>query len=206
MDLHMPEMDGLEATRQIRTWEDNKRHVLVVILTGSVPPQVSDTYKTAGADTFLSKPFDVKRLDSLINLIASEDPDPAQKNANYNMNGSLGELAVLDEQDALVRFDGDATMYCENLSEFIDSLAGRIERVKQSFSLQQWEDLSQQAHNLKGVSANFGAKVLSVLAHRLDEYSHLQKEAETQQTIEAISQHLVILRATAGQILNQKKP
>jgi len=205
MDVHMPEMDGLEATRQIRIWENKKQHVPIVILTGSVPPQVSYSYKLAGADTFLSKPFDVKRLDLLITVIASETPNSTPTVSSYDMDAPVDELAALDEQDALERFDGDAQMYRENLAEFVKGLSNRMERLSQALTEHKWEEVSILAHNLKGVSANFGARRLSVLAYRLDEYSHQQKSRQVLKTFQEISQHLPELHEAAIKILTQNK-
>ena len=58
MDVQMPQMDGLEATRQIRIWENKKVHTTIVIITGSVPQNITEEYKSVGADTFILKPFD----------------------------------------------------------------------------------------------------------------------------------------------------
>lgn len=205
MDVHMPEMDGLEATRQIRIWENQKQHVPIVILTGSVPPQVSQSYKTIGADTFLAKPFDVKRLDALINVFASEELNLPKEMDVYKMDDSIRDLPTLDESDALVRFGGDMAMYHENLAEFVRGLPVRMQGMRLALLENRWEDVSLQAHNLKGVSANFGAKALSQLAWRLDDYSHKQEASQVLSIFEKIDQHLSELNDSAAKIINQNK-
>jgi CheY-like chemotaxis protein len=205
MDVQMPEMDGLEATRQIRAWEDGKHHLPIVILTGSVPPEISDSYKIAGADTFIAKPFDVKRLEFLINIMASEEPNASQTASIYILDGALDDLAVLDEVDALARFDGDWEMFHDNLSEFIKGIPSRLERLRVCLAAGQWQDVSLQAHNLKGVSANYGANVLSVLAFRLDEYSHAQRSSEALNVFKEIEHHLPVLTEIANNIITKNK-
>ena len=204
MDVQMPEMDGLEATRQIRAWEGAKKHLPIVILTGSVPTEISDTYKIAGADTFIAKPFDIKRLELLINIMASEEPNASQTISIYDMDRELSELAVLDEDDALSRFDDDVDMFHDNLSEFIKGIPARLERLNESITSGQWQDVSLQAHNLKGVSANYGAKVLSVLAYRLDEYSHAQRSIEALNVFNEIEQHLPVITEAANNVITKK--
>ncbi|MCX6064568.1 MAG: response regulator [Chloroflexi bacterium] len=206
MDVQMPEMDGLEATRQIRAWEDRKRRVPIVILTGSAPSQTSDNYKAAGADTFLSKPFDMKRLELVINVIASEDFAHSSSESIYQMDGSISELPTIDKMEALSRFDGDMQMYIENLVEFMKGLPFRLDQIKRALAEQQWDDISVHAHNLKGVAANFGATQLSVLAYRLDEYSHQQQSEQVKTTFHEISQHLLILNIIAEKLISQNRP
>ncbi len=201
MDVQMPEMDGLEATRQIRKWEKNIHRLPIVLLTAAVPIKIGETYKNAGADTYLAKPFDVKRLELVISVIASDVPNSSPETSIYNMDGTIDNLSTIDEQDGLERFDGDVKMYCETLSEFINGIPARVDHLQQAFDARQWKSISLQAHNLKGVSANFGACFLSVLAYRLDEYSSQQAQEKTLNTLQEIVQHLPTLNETAGKII-----
>ena len=50
MDLHMPDMDGMEASRQIRAWEKDDSHTFIVALTASYLPQVCQVFFDAGMD------------------------------------------------------------------------------------------------------------------------------------------------------------
>ena len=175
MDVHMPEMDGLEATRQIRLWENNKKHVPIVILSGSVPHNITDEYKKAGADTYVLKPFDVKRISLLVELIAGDSESTILNESNQYSEEIISTMQILDIQDALPRFNNEYNFYFENRSEFIQSLPERLNNLDQGLSSRNWGELNNHAHNLKGVAANYGAKQLSFLSARLEEYSQLQK-------------------------------
>jgi CheY-like chemotaxis protein len=62
MDVHMPQMDGLEATRRIRSLSDPKSDVPIVALTASVLSEEQQIYLDAGMNDFLGKPFSVEQL------------------------------------------------------------------------------------------------------------------------------------------------
>ena len=205
MDIQMPEMDGLEATRQIRGWEKNKRHIPIVILTASLLEKHTEEYKKAGADTFIQKPFNVGRINVLINMIASETESVLSVETHRERDRHQAELPILDVPDALPRFNNEMVFYLEHLQEFFGSLPTRLEKMNQSLKLRSWSDLSFQAHNLKGVSANFGAKQLSNLAARLEVACKQEKVRLAGQTIREITSNMDKVIEFANQIIEQER-
>lgn len=204
MDVQMPEMDGLEATRQIRLWEKKKKHTPIVLLTGSVPQNITEEYKNAGADTYLQKPYDVKRIKMLAEIIAGESETGFQKDSHQYPNNHFTELPLLDMQDSLLRFNGDSGFYLENLQEFLNSLPNRQEMMDLAQQTRNWHDLTTCAHNLKGVAANFGAKQLSTLASRLEEFSENRRIRLARKAIRDIGQNINALTELTNKIFEQQ--
>jgi len=66
MDLHMPEMDGIEASRSIRAWEKGDSHTFIVALTASYLPEIGESLFDAGLDNYISKPLDVAQVQRLL--------------------------------------------------------------------------------------------------------------------------------------------
>ena len=66
MDLHMPEMGGMEASRQIRAWENEDSHTFIVALTASYLPEIGPALFDAGMDNYISKPLDVAQVQRLL--------------------------------------------------------------------------------------------------------------------------------------------
>jgi CheY-like chemotaxis protein len=66
MDLQMPVMDGMEASRQIRAWENESSHTFIVALTASYLPEEGQKLFEAGMDNFISKPFQVEQIQKLL--------------------------------------------------------------------------------------------------------------------------------------------
>ena len=66
MDLHMPDMDGMEASRQIRAWEKGGSHTFIVALTASYLPEIGESLFDAGMDNYISKPLDVAQAQRLL--------------------------------------------------------------------------------------------------------------------------------------------
>lgn len=72
MDLNMPEMDGMEASRKIRAWEDGDSHTFIVALTASYLPEIGESLFEAGMDNYISKPFDVAQVQRLLKYSSPE--------------------------------------------------------------------------------------------------------------------------------------
>ena len=72
MDLQMPVLDGLGATRQIRELEANGRATPIVALTANAMASEWERCQQAGMDAFLTKPLDVARLNEILERYVGE--------------------------------------------------------------------------------------------------------------------------------------
>ena len=72
MDLHMPEMDGYQATKQIRLLDEkSKAHIPIIALTASVSNAVDTKVAEAGMNGYIPKPFDPNQLYEKLILLLS---------------------------------------------------------------------------------------------------------------------------------------
>ncbi len=66
MDLRMPVMDGVEASRRIREWENGGLHTFIVALTAAYLPEEGQLLYGVGIDNYISKPFQVDQIQRLL--------------------------------------------------------------------------------------------------------------------------------------------
>ncbi len=71
MDLSMPIMNGMEASRCIREWENGGQHTFIVALTASYLPDKGQELFEAGIDNYISKPFELEHIQRMLKY--SED-------------------------------------------------------------------------------------------------------------------------------------
>jgi HPt (histidine-containing phosphotransfer) domain-containing protein len=77
----------------------------------------------------------------------------------------------LDVENALIRFSNDRDFYYNLLEDFLQTLPDRLTEIKTAVESGDAQNLSYQAHSLKGVAANFSARQLARLATSLDDIS-----------------------------------
>jgi HPt (histidine-containing phosphotransfer) domain-containing protein len=164
----MPIMDGTEASRRIREWEDGKEHTFIVALTASYSPEKGAELFEAGIDNYLSKPFEVKHLRNILqrtlegrnrsSLVETREPVTALPTSDVEVDFEVG----------IQRIGGDPAIYKEFLSDFLEEMPGKLEKLWSFYRNKDMDGLSRAAHNLKGVSANLGVLRISTQAQRLE--------------------------------------
>lgn len=170
MDLQMPTMDGMEASRRIREWEKEGLHTFIVALTASYMPEQGHLLFEAGIDNYISKPFDFEHIQRMLGLI-SKKPQPAAATTIPALD-QTARIEVLDIQKGIERVGGDLEVYKELLSDFVEELSGRLYVLECHLLERNMDALSRAAHNLKGVSSNLGAMELAECASKLDKQSN----------------------------------
>lgn len=197
MDLHMPVMDGIEASRHIRAWENGGEHTFIVALTASYLPQNGQVLFEAGMDNYISKPFEMEHIRRLLQyssraLFASSSRE--------DMVSAIEAVEhVLDTPLGIQQVGGDLGSYRKLLADFVQELPERIERIHRSWEAHNMEEVSRAAHNLKGVGANLGTTQISNLAKRLEEQS---TGGYTENTRETINDLVVAAQILSGYAKN----
>jgi signal transduction histidine kinase/HPt (histidine-containing phosphotransfer) domain-containing protein/ActR/RegA family two-component response regulator len=167
MDVHMPGMDGMQATRNIRTIPGAAGRVPIVALSASVMKDEVDMCFAAGMDQFLAKPIEPAALVRVLSRLGTPAaaapvetaPAPAPETASL-----LDETYLLALVEALGT-DSVATM-AEALPAEISTHRQRLTPVVPGTDV---TTLRPPAHALKGVAANIGLAALAALAGEIEE-------------------------------------
>ncbi len=167
MDLQMPVMDGVEASRRIREWERDAYHTFIVALTASYLPEEGHVLYEAGIDNYISKPFEIEHIQRMLKYISDERTASLPKK-NPPVTTPISSKQVLDISLGLKRVGGDPEVYRELLTDFVTELPAKLDHFRNHFLERDMPSLGRAAHNLKGVAANLGAMMLSECAAKLD--------------------------------------
>lgn len=154
MDLHMPGMDGMAATRAIRALEGPSGRVPIHALTADVFARGGAEFAEAGFDGFLTKPLDWAAIRRTVN---------EARGAN-----AADGVPVLDSGHLAGMFKDLPRDAVEDMfNEFLDSLHDVVGRLREEHAVGNIEALRREAHTLKGLAANFGAARIAAAAASL---------------------------------------
>jgi CheY-like chemotaxis protein/HPt (histidine-containing phosphotransfer) domain-containing protein len=193
MDVQMPVLDGLEATRRIRAGEAGTgRHVPIVALTAHAMKEHRQRCLDAGMDAYLSKPIDPPVLLRTLADVAARlgpanghkagtpvplpgyapVPDALPQPAAVPEIGNGEETAavpVLDKAAALARVGGDAALLATLVGVFRDDAPKQTAEARAALASGDAARLRRAAHTLKGAASTFGAAEALAAAARLEE-------------------------------------
>ena len=188
MDIQMPEMDGLEATREIRRrWPDGPRRPYIIAMTANAMTGDREKCLDAGMDEYISKPVKANRLKTALEqccelraAVAAVVSHPMSTNGSFH---AAVEPAVLnrDSLDALksLQSEGDDGFLKEMIELFIADTPARLADMDAALEKGQQQDFVRAVHSIKGASANFGADDLHDLCAEIEQMGRAGRMAET---------------------------
>jgi two-component system sensor histidine kinase/response regulator len=153
MDVQMPEMDGLQATEELRKREKRTgTHCPVVAMTALAMKGDKERCLAAGMDGYLSKPIRPQELDAVLDAYSSE-PVPA---------GSGDSAINVDE--LMERVDGDRSLLAELAELFREDYPKQILLAQEALAINDAATVRRIGHSLKGALANLAAPNASGIA------------------------------------------
>ncbi|HEX2729257.1 MAG TPA: response regulator, partial [Rubrobacteraceae bacterium] len=164
MDCNMPEMDGYDATRELRRREDGtgQLRVPVIALTASALQGDREAALAAGMDDYISKPVKREVLEDVLErwILSPEkraeeaNPVPQPPTAR-----TREEIINLDALNGLRQLQGEEEpdLLKELISLFLDDARERMEYLGKAIEQESAEKIQREAHTLKGSSSNMGA-------------------------------------------------
>lgn len=167
MDLHMPGMDGVEVLQRIRSLPDPSRaQVPVILLSADVTPRGRDRAMEAGANAYLTKPFDRPALLSILEDVTTEavfSRPPVNGAEAPEVSTAVQSLdhALLEERLASLGPGPTGQIIALYLSS-APRLAARVAAAATPLEGQ------REAHTLRGASAVVGARRVALLAGQVE--------------------------------------
>ena len=159
MDVQMPEMDGLEATRAIRSRErEIGRRVSIIAMTAHTMKEDRERCLEAGMDDFVSKPIQPKDINEAIQRYMERGAS-MEKNSVLPPNPSTGE-PVFNRKELLDRLDGDEELLREIIEVFLKDIPLQMEKLKAALPNGEAAVVQRQAHTMKGAAANINAELM----------------------------------------------
>jgi len=180
MDVQMPEMDGLDATRAIRDPQSHvlNHQVIIVAMTANAMQGDREKCEHAGMNDYLSKPIERSALVAVLekwlksndkeNHAVASEPEEGVVISNGETNVEK-EPAVFDRAAFMNRMMDDKDLARTILDGFLEDLPGQITQLKNHLAVGDAHLVEQQAHKIKGACAVVGGEALRAVAWAMEQ-------------------------------------
>ncbi|MFG0334781.1 MAG: response regulator, partial [Maioricimonas sp. JB049] len=190
MDVQMPEMDGLNATREIRAREDiDGGHIPIVAMTARAMKGDREQCLDAGMDGYVAKPVRKSDLYAAISpFFAPADGDAADEDdATKESNG------VIDWSTTMELVDDDEEILQAVIEETLDEVPELLEKLRQSLDRNQAEEAHRLAHTIKASGRTFGAGAAQEQAGKIEQLARDNRLDEARDILSPLHQTIAAM-------------
>lgn len=199
MDYHMPQMNGIDATKAIRKLSNDNSRTMIVALTGNSQVEDIEACKTAGMNDFLTKPITADNLRDMMvrnRIIKHSQVAEPTKHAAETVAAESGPTPKVEDTTAhydtsvidFKRLQAITQNNKERLRKlyevFCKSFDSSIQNIEANLANEDFESIMRDAHAIKGASSNLYATTLRVACANLEE---LAQSKEYLQCADALS-------------------
>jgi signal transduction histidine kinase/FixJ family two-component response regulator/HPt (histidine-containing phosphotransfer) domain-containing protein len=201
MDMQMPDMDGLEATRLLRAREEGTgRHLPVLAMTAHAMEGVRERCLEGGMDGYVSKPIRDRELWAAMAAVLPEElpgREPADRPSSA-AGASAG--AVLDRESALGRVGGNLELLRQLAGVFQEDCARLVPEVREALRQGDGPRLRVAAHTLKGMVGFFAAPAATAAARRLEQFGERDQVAGADEALAEMVREIERVQEVLGTV------
>ncbi len=199
MDIQMPEMDGIEATRRIRDAKStvHDHNIPIIAMTAHAMAGDREWCLKAGMDDYVGKPVQPKELFDAIErqlFVANEDDNECIAAATCQTEEIFNKALLLE------RLGGDEETLKQVVSVFIQDITGQIEELQAALNAGNDTFVASQAHKIKGASANVNAHALSNIALKIETAAEENRLVNVASMVQHFQQALDDFRQLASNV------
>lgn len=183
MDIQMPEMDGIEATHHIRTYEFNRnQHTPIIAVTAYAVQGDRERFLEAGMDDYISKPLDIAKFYDII-----------RKHTGYDQGEKEKETARLDEIKHIIENTNKTKdLSPSEMAEFIEAIEQQIAQMREFVAKGALNKVEPLAKTIKALTTEKGCPEVGRLAFKIQMEARKGEVSRLNQLINDIEK--IILR------------
>lgn len=189
MDIQMPIMDGLEATRRIRNSLNKNTCTPIVALTAFALKGDEIIFRASGMDDYISKPVNRNQLIKLLNNHLEKSNEFMRNDSTQQVDGTVHENSRDEIDWQAIHNDPDEIGYNLEKKETLDLLMDRLSQIRLSIDQQNYVLLEIAAHQLKSTFEDLHVEELKNISFKME----LEIRKENYEKVHEISDQIMTI-------------
>jgi CheY-like chemotaxis protein len=203
MDVQMPEMDGIEASRQIHKRIPAERLPRIVAMTAHALQGDRERFLAEGMDDYLSKPVQFKDMIRALHGSMPLEAEKRVKKVEPEVAMVKIDWNVLNAYYQVMGEDTDAFLV-ELVQTFLPNAQKLVDDLKETLAKKDLTAFHRGAHTLKSSSASLGAMLLSEMSKKLEADTNTEFPADSAERVDALQNELNLIIPDYKKFLQQK--
>ena len=205
MDCQMPEMDGYQATAEIRRREGSGRRTPIIAMTANAMQGDRERCLAAGMDDYIAKPVRIEDLECVLRrVLAAPGPGVTAEADTRGMPGRQDQNGPIDRA-RLARLlplnrPGRENTVADLIGEFLADAPLRLMALREAAAQHDRTAMNETAHALRGAADHFGALEVVALCDQLERLARTGSLGGAIELIEALEEAFARARAALTQI------
>ena len=192
MDIQMPELDGVQAAREIVQWRGPSGPPRIIAMTANAMPGDREIYLAAGMDGYLAKPIELDALAAFLVQAGARVRNPARARTAACASESVLDHKRLEHLRS-IQDDSQPSLVRELIDQFIAESAAHIEGLREAQSAGDAALLRARAHRFLSLTQNIGATHLSALCAELERMAKLSQLAAVPALVAALADERALM-------------
>ena len=203
MDIQMPVMGGLEATRAIRSLEAGLgRHTPIVAMTAHALTGDRENCLAAGMDDYVPKPINLQSLAAALDAVTGVSQEAPRESRGPAVEVRQNAGALYDKRVMMENIGDDEELFRQLGGVFLESYGERLDELRQSLSRRDPDKIYRDAHAIKGSVGVFAAESALHAALHLEQHARAGEleglDAAGKDLIAQVEALAVVLRRDLG--------
>lgn len=200
MDIHMPIMDGIEATKRIRLKEHYDNIPIIAVTANSLNSDHMQ-YKQIGMQHIITKPLEILTLNNVLNEFLYREKVETLKEDTTVVPSSL--YSSIHVEQALERLNGKVNIYHHMLEQFRIDYSSFAESLLINVEVEDLKAVQRMLHTLKGASSYLGAIQLNETAAKMERYAIEADINLLKQHIPELVRHIELVLVDISKLLEK---
>lgn len=170
MDVSMPEMDGLQATKAIRDMPNDASTVPIIAMTAHALKGDRERFLAAGMNDYLTKPIQTTELNACLAIWLDQERESKQSSSTHSSQSTTFDSTKMIDVNVLSQMAEDTSreLVPTLVEVFIKDSKSRLVDIKLAFEKSDWPAIAIQAHSMAGSGMAYGLPDLAVLAKAIE--------------------------------------